>query len=239
MNPDRLAELEAEQRFLLQSLADLEREYDVGDVDAHDYETLRDGYIGRAAAVLREIEEGRAVLRAPRPRRRGRMAVALLAVVAFAVLAGWLVARESGQRLPGQVATGGSIDDRPSAWLSQARALGMNNPMGTLELYDRVLAVDPDNVEALTYRAWILSLLSSGASDEVRDVALARARADLAEAIRLDENYADAWCFSGILGVRGGDPDDEVRVRLERCLDAQPPGEVRGLVQNVLDTLEP
>ena len=33
MNPDRLAELEEEQRFLLRSLSDLEREYEAGDVD--------------------------------------------------------------------------------------------------------------------------------------------------------------------------------------------------------------
>ena len=54
MNPDRLAELEAERRFLLHSLDDLEREYEAGDVDLDDYDTLRDGYVSRAAAVLRE-----------------------------------------------------------------------------------------------------------------------------------------------------------------------------------------
>ena len=238
MNPDRLAELEAERRFLLRSLDDLEREFEAGDVDTDDYTTLRDGYVSRAAAVLREIEEGRSALAVTPPRRRARTVAVTVAVVALAALAGWLVARESGQRLPGQVATGGSIEDRPSAWLSQARALGMNNPMATLELYDRVLEVDPDNVEALTYRAWLLTLLASGASDDVRDAALARSRADLADAIRLDEQYADAWCFSGILAVRAGDPPSEARQRLERCLEEQPPGEVKGLVENVLATLD-
>lgn len=237
MNPDRLAELEAERRFLLHSLDDLEREYEAGDVDGDDYETLYDGYVSRAAAVLREIEQGRQALPSAPPRRRGRSVAIGAAVLCLAVLAGWLVARESGQRLPGQVATGGSIEDRPSAWLSQARALGMNDPTGTLELYDRVLAVDPDNVEALTYRAWMIALVSAGASEGVREVALARARADLAEAVRLDQEYADAWCFSGIVGARAGDPTPQVRTQLERCLAEQPPGDVRGLVQNVLDTL--
>ena len=59
MNPDRLAELEEERRFLLRSLADLEREHDAGDVDADDYQTLREGYTVRAASVLRSIDEGR------------------------------------------------------------------------------------------------------------------------------------------------------------------------------------
>ena len=66
MNPDRLAALEEERRFLLRSLADLEREHDAGDVDEDDYRELRDGYTARAAATLRSIESGRAAL-APKP----------------------------------------------------------------------------------------------------------------------------------------------------------------------------
>ena len=53
---DRLAELEEERRFLLRSLDDLDREHAAGDVDKHDYATLRDGYTARAATVIREIE---------------------------------------------------------------------------------------------------------------------------------------------------------------------------------------
>ncbi len=67
-NPDRLAELEEERRFLLRSLADLEREHDAGDVDVDDYQTLRDGYTVRAASVLRSIDDGRSTA----PRRAGR-----------------------------------------------------------------------------------------------------------------------------------------------------------------------
>ena len=63
---DQLAELEEERRFLLRSLADLEREHDAGDIDDADYATLRDGYTVRAAAVLREIDGGRAQL-PPKP----------------------------------------------------------------------------------------------------------------------------------------------------------------------------
>ena len=71
IDPDRLAELEEERRFLLRSLDDLEREHDAGDVDEHDFAALRDGYVARAAAVLREIDEGKAApcRRAPPSRR--------------------------------------------------------------------------------------------------------------------------------------------------------------------------
>jgi hypothetical protein len=237
VNPDRLAELESERRFLLRSLEDLDREFEVGDVDHDDYTILRDGYISRTAAVLRELDEGRRTLPGPPARRWGRTAAAVAAVMVLGVSAGWLVARESGQRLPGQVATGGSVGDRPSALLSQARAMGLGNPLATLELYDRVLALDPDNVEALTYRAWVLSLVSAAASPDVLNAALARSRNDLAQAVSLDPLYADAWCFAGILGLRAGDPEPEVRERLDRCLAAQPPGDVRELVEDVLARL--
>ena len=63
---DRLAALEDERRFLLRSLTDLEREHDAGDVDDLDYQTLKDGYTVRAAAVLRQIDEGRGDLRGTR-----------------------------------------------------------------------------------------------------------------------------------------------------------------------------
>ena len=49
-------ELRDEQQFLLDSLRDLERERAAGDIDEHDYTTLRDGYIARAAAITRELD---------------------------------------------------------------------------------------------------------------------------------------------------------------------------------------
>ena len=62
---DDLAALEGERAFLLGSLRDLEAEHAAGDVDEHDYVTLRDGYTKRAADVLRQIDVGTAAL-APR-----------------------------------------------------------------------------------------------------------------------------------------------------------------------------
>ena len=80
----QLAELEEERRFLLRSLADLEREHDAGDIDDVDYATLRDGYTVRAAAVLREIDGGHANLPAKARRRWGRtLAIAAVVVAAF------------------------------------------------------------------------------------------------------------------------------------------------------------
>lgn len=236
MDPDRLARLEAERRYLLGSLRDLDAEHAVGDVDDEDYATLRDGYVTRAAAVLDEIEKGRAALPGPPPRPWGRRVVTVVAVIALAVAAGWWVAADSGQRLPGQVATGGLPEDSPTALLSQARVAGPADPETAIELYGRVLDLDPDNVEALTYRAWLSSLVAAATEAAVDP---GQAREDLERAMEIDPRYPDAICFAGILAVRTGAGDEVARERLEGCLAARPPAEVRGLVENVLARLEP
>ncbi|MDQ1365580.1 MAG: hypothetical protein QOE57_1622 [Acidimicrobiaceae bacterium] len=51
-----LETLEQEREFLLRSLADLDAEYEAGDIDDDDYRTLTDDYTVRAATVLRAIE---------------------------------------------------------------------------------------------------------------------------------------------------------------------------------------
>ena len=56
---DALADLEEQRRFLLQSLKDLDRERDAGDIDEDDYCTLKDDYTARAAAVLHAIDQGK------------------------------------------------------------------------------------------------------------------------------------------------------------------------------------
>jgi len=52
-------ELIEERDFLLRSLQDLDEERRAGDVEAHDYDVLKDGYTARAAAVLRVLDRRR------------------------------------------------------------------------------------------------------------------------------------------------------------------------------------
>ncbi|MGH9028282.1 MAG: hypothetical protein ACRDV4_01500 [Acidimicrobiales bacterium] len=54
---DDLDDLDEERDVLLQSIEDLEREHEAGDLSEADYELLRDRYTLRAAAVLRVIED--------------------------------------------------------------------------------------------------------------------------------------------------------------------------------------
>src|SRR6187431_3135823 len=118
---DALAELEEERRFLLRSLADLEREHDAGDIDDVDYATLRDGYTVRAAAVLREIDGGRANLPAKTPRRLGRTMAIAAVVVAASIGIGFALAAAWGERESGQEITGFTPGDDARVLLANAR----------------------------------------------------------------------------------------------------------------------
>ena len=231
MNPDRLAALEEERRFLLRSLADLEREFEAGDVDDVDYHELRDGYTVRAAATLRAIEEGRAAL-PPRPpvnwpRRIGTGAfVVLLIGVVW-----WALSATSAQRLPGQEITGDPADERQLV-LAQARAVQAQQPAAAAALYEQVLMDEPDNVEALTYRGWTLTLSALGESDsETIDETLREAIDLLAAAIEIDPTYPDPHCFLGIVQGRFLGQPDAALPFLDECLELGPPADIRGLVE--------
>lgn len=230
MNPDRLAALEDERRFLLRSLADLEREFDAGDVDDVDYRALKDGYTVRAAATLRAIDEGRAGL-PPRPpvnwpRRLGTGAfVALLIGVVW-----WALSASSAQRLPGQQITGDPVDERQLV-LTQARAVLSQQPAAAAALYDQVLEEEPDNVEALTYRGWTLTLSLDGETDtDVITETLRESFELLAAAIDIDPTYPDPHCFLGIVQGRFLGQAEAALPYLDTCLELGPPADIRGRV---------
>ena len=90
-----------DSEFFLRSLDDLEREHSAGDLDDADYVRLKDVYTARAAAAIRHEPAPTAA-----PPRPGRRLLAGTGVLAVALLAGVLVARGSGERLPGQTITG-------------------------------------------------------------------------------------------------------------------------------------
>ncbi len=222
-----------ERRFLLDSLRDLERELDAGDIDSNDYEGLRDDYTARVALLTKEIEHEDSK-RDASGRRLGRKAVTVLIVVMLGLVAGWFVADNSGQRLPGQSATGG-IEQSTATLLSQARLLNFNDPAQAITLYTDVLKIEPDNPEALTYRSWLLALSSREASDDIKKVALATALTDITRAIEKDDTYVDAYCLLGIINFRFLDDAELAKPPLDKCLAGNPPHEVLGLVTSVVD----
>jgi hypothetical protein len=240
MDPDELARLEEERRFLLRSITDLEREYEAGDVDDDDYETLKDGYTARAAGVLRTIDEGRETLP---PRRRTRPTIVagwVLGVLAVAVFAGWLVARSSGQRVDGQPLTGGQPADEVAVALTEARALLGTDLAGAFERFQRVTELEPDNAEARTYTAWILVQNTRATDDEALiATSLDAALATFERVVTIDPGYADAHCLYAVTAARFlPEPDLELAtVQGRLCLDSNPPADMLGLVQAFVEGL--
>jgi len=234
MNPDDLARLEEERNFLLTSLRDVERERLAGDIDDEDYATLKSGYTQRAADVLKAIEAGQSTLNRRAPKSRAKAIVVSFAIVAFACLAGWMLAAQSGQRLPGQTSTGG-IENSTASLLSQARAINFSDPQKAIELYNDVVKLDPDNIEALTYRSWLIALIARDAADDIKIVALAAATQGLERAIQIDPEYPDAHCFLGIVRFRlAGDPVG-AKEQLDICAASNPPAEVMGFVTSIIE----
>jgi hypothetical protein len=235
VDPDRLAELEEERRFLLRSLTDLEHEREAGDLDDHDYTELKDGYTARAAAVLREIDQGHATLSARPPRRWGRTLLIAAGVVVVAIAAGLAVARWSGQRLPSD-SSSGDIAESVNTLLIEARGLQTTDPRGAIEKYDEVLKVQPDNAEALTYRGWMLVTVGSAAVERGvtgGDQLVARGEAGIDQAMAVAPDYADAACFKAITRFRFYGDAAGAKPAVDRCVAANPPQVVLGLVEGL------
>jgi hypothetical protein len=233
---DRLAELEQERDFLLASLEDLEREHDAGDVDDHDYQALRDGYTARAAAVLRDLAASEeAVLTPRRPLRWGRVGAIAATMLALGALAGWLVAHYSGQNVPSNNAVT-STNDKVAQLLAGARQVA---PIDALNVYGQVLALDPGNVEALTYSGWSARILAiQQAAGPARTGLIQAAQAKLAQAVAADPSYPDAQCFMAVLTFRDLGQAAAAKPYLDRCEAANPPAEVKGLISAMATDLD-
>jgi tetratricopeptide (TPR) repeat protein len=228
LDPDALAALEDQRDFLLRSLDDLERERAAGDVDEHDYATLKDDYTARAAGAIRAIDSHQArAAAAGRPRSWRRLVATMAAVAAFAVLAGVLVAQASGRRESGDALTG-EIRESTRIQLAEARNLAAEQRYDeAVAVYDEVLEAQPANAEALAYKGWVqfLSGDAPGATDT------------LTAAIRADQDLPDSYAFLAVILSRAG-ADESALDALDRFEALDPPPDALGLVAGLRTELE-
>ena len=225
-------DLRDEQQFLLRSLRDLDNERAAGDIDEADYATLRDGYISRTAAITRELD-GAETATPTIKRNWWRRLLVVVCVIAAGAGAGIWVARQSGQRLPGQ-SSSGAIEQSTSGLLASARQLNFSDPGKAIELYTQVLKLEPDNAEALTYRSWILALTARAATGSVKQLALVTAVNDLLHAQKVDNQYPDAHCFLGIVYFRFLNSASLAKPQLDTCKAMNPPKEVQSFVDAIV-----
>jgi tetratricopeptide (TPR) repeat protein len=214
LDPDALAALEEERDFLLTSLADLEREHEVGDVDDGDYGALKDAYTSRAAVVLRAIADRNELLAETRgPRSWTRTLITLVIVAVLSMGAGWVVFRNAGTRAPGQGLTGDARQDSANLILQAQSATGQASQAlqagdgpkalsyfeSAIKDYDRALELSPANTEALTYRGWVLHTIAVNSEAAQAAQLDGQARTYLDRAIAIDPTYSDARVFRAIL----------------------------------------
>ena len=227
LDPDTLAALEEQRDFLLRSLEDLEREHDAGDVDDHDYASLKDDYTARAARSIRAIEAHHARVSAARPRRSWSRTMAVLAgVVAFAVVAGVLVARFSGRREAGDALTG-DIRESTRTQLDNARlALQQERYDDAIQIYDAVLADQPDNSEAMAYKG--RAQIGKGDMEGV---------VTLINAAEADPDYPDTHYFlAGALAIVGR--YDSALEELDRFDALDPPPDLAAEADDLRSQIE-
>lgn len=221
LDPDALAHLEEERDFLLRSLDDLEAELIAGDVEEDDYRALRDDYTQRAATVLRAIDQRRAARTAATSggRSPARVAAWGAAVVIFAVVAGLGVARAAGDRGEGEFITGGIRESISQRMFDCESLISQLEIREALECYDAILEEQPNNREAMSYRAWALVLAG------LPDVAWPY----LDRAVMIDPEYPDVRAFRAIV-LNAWCRPDEVLAELDAFDDARPLEEMRQLV---------
>jgi tetratricopeptide (TPR) repeat protein len=227
LDPDTLAALEEQRDFLLRSLDDLEREHEAGDVDDHDYQALKDDYTARAARVIRSVEaHEERIAAARRPRSWRRMLAVGAGVAAFALVAGVLVAQAAGRREAGEGMTG-NVRETTRTQLDQAITLASQGDYeGAIEIEDQVLAEQPDNVEALTYKGWF----QWRSGDQTGVVTLI-------DATEADPDYPATHVFLAV-AFRDLDRPESALRELDRLDELDPPPEIARMADGLRTELE-
>lgn len=216
----RRQSLTEELDFLLASIEDLDAEHAAGDLSALDHSTLVDDYTRRAADVRRRLDDlDRPDSAAGSKPSRSTLMMAAGSLV-LAVLAGVGVAQTAGNRGVGDTSSGGVRESARSLVADAHAAEAAQDLDSAIAAYDAALELMPSDVEALTYRGWNRFL-----TDDVDG-----ARADLDEAILVDEDYPDARAFRAVLASRRGDPE-AVLTELDVLEAGDPPPGILQLVE--------
>ncbi|HEX6394628.1 MAG TPA: tetratricopeptide repeat protein [Acidimicrobiales bacterium] len=240
---DRQA-LEEERDFCLRSLQDLDAEFEAGDIDEADYDSLRQAYTARAASVLRALaaDDGAGVYDeviamhhdvAPVARLDGfvawrrRVGVGIAAVV-VAAGACWVVVASSATRLPGQEITGEALGSQAVAQqLAKAsKAESSGDQLSAVKDYQAILSSYPNQPEALTGEGWLLA-------ETQQPALLKQGLSMLSNAEKVEPGYAPAHVYRGIALLSEGDYASAIP-ELQWYLDHNPDPQLAPRVRQAL-----
>ena len=153
--------------------------------------------VGAVTVAITRINDSRVELSAaarpvPRGRIRRRRAVLWGAVLVCGAGMGVALAQSLGAR-GSSTLTGG--DTGPGSKLDQCRSLSMGQFAESISCFNEVLAVTPDNVEALSYLGW----------SEIRNGEQSAGVSHVRRAIEIDPRYPDAYVFLAVALKNSGD----------------------------------
>ncbi len=141
---------------------------------------------------VRSSEEPAGVASPGPTRPRWRIPAVVVGVVVFAGLATWLVVWGSSDRGDGELTGGGAGE---GSGIGACQALARSDPDAAIGCFDELLAQEPGDVDALTYRGWA----------HIRADDLEAGRADLERAVQLDPKAADPHVFLAVAAANEGD----------------------------------
>ncbi len=163
----------------------------------------------------------------PVPRRQRTLAISLVVAFVIVALAGMSVVLFAGGRDPGQPVTGSVPGDTDAGDDRVAQALALETDgqaVEALKLYDEILVDEPDNVEALAYRGWLLK--RAGLPDQALE--------SLDRAVTVDPTFADAHFFRGMVLYQDRDDPAGAVVEFQAFLANDPPPDFVDAVGEVL-----
>lgn len=212
--------------FLLESLDDLEKEYEAGELAESDFQLLRTSYERRALdAVLEDdtVHKPRQ-LAAPQAFAKGssaRWKIALAVVLASAtvIVSTIIVDRATGSRLPGQAITGSLPPSLGNELVDAQAALAKGDSLTALRLFQSVLSAQYNQPEALAYWGWIVA--SAGISTDKPEL-IQRGLSSIESAIKVDPRYPDAYLLLGLINVDTHRPEAAI-AELHHFLMLSPP----------------
>ena len=223
--------MDDDRAFLERSLADLEAEHAAGDLDDADYADLKGRYEAKLARTGASTVTDES--RVQHQNRRSWRSIVLTGVVVLAigVGGGLAVARWSGARKPGETVTG-SVPSTSAQQLAQAAQLASDGKvLDALKVYDRVLAENPRDVRAITYKGWLLR--NVGVENDQPQLAK-QGVTYLEQATTIDPRFGEAWLFRGIVYLRDDHDPTRATEALKAALASDPIPEVARAARELL-----
>lgn len=185
----------------------------------------QDAAAGDTAPVTREPPPARAA----GPSRRTKTILACAGVVLVAGGASWAVAASSGTRLPGQTISGQALGaPAEAAALDAAHSdENRNDVVDAVKQYQKVLASDPKQVEALSGEGWLLA-------ETGQPALLKQGLSLLAQAEQVQPDYPAAHLYRGLALLGEADYSDSVP-ELQWYLAHNPDPQLAPQVRKALD----